>query len=270
MKDIIKRIGPWPLILAAVALSVIGVGALENALAAGDGPGNVTAKAYTSGVTRGLFVKLTSAGTIDTATAATDSVVGVCRKTAAANKMTSYAPIGSWTTVTSGEAIAVGDLLTAGTGGKAFVLDAADASTQRVAAIALEAAGEADETIDVIVVVAVAGRPYLTVLCYDASIGTGYAAIQVVDAAGNAVAQRFCVRTWISTTEYGAPVAQTDFSVGAGTELREVLANGDYEAISDATGVVEMDANTAVDGTYYVMAEVDGRIYSGSIAITGN
>ena len=271
MKDIIKRIGPWPLILAAVALSVIGVGALENALAAGDGAASVTAQAYTSGVTKRLFVKLTSDGVIDTATAASDSVVGVCRKTAAANQLTSYAPIGSWTTVTSGEAIAVGDLLTAGTGGKAFVLDAADAVTQRVAAIALEAASGADETIDIIVVAGVQQGlvPVIRLTAQDDADGTGKMALHVQDAAGNDLAGRFRIRTWIGTAAYGAPAAQTDFSVADGTELQEVEANADYEVISDAAGLVDMDI-TAADGTYHVMAEVDGRIYSGSIAITGN
>ena len=111
--------------------------------------------------------------------------------------------------------------------------------------------------------------PTITLEGIDNTDGTGEMSIQVTDAAGNALAQRFRVRTWLSTSAYGAPVAQTDFSLATGTQLREITANADYEVISDATGLVEMWI-VAADGTYYVMAEVDGRIYSGSVAITGN
>ncbi len=105
----------------------------------------------------------------------------------------------------------------------------------------------------------------------DEADGTGGMSIEVKDAAGNNLTQRFRVRTWLSTSDFGAPVADNNFGVGvAGTELREITANADYEAITDATGLVEMAMNVAVDGTYYVMAEIDGRIYSGSVAITGN
>lgn len=112
--------------------------------------------------------------------------------------------------------------------------------------------------------------PTITLTGTDDADGTGSMAIQVKDAAGNALAERFRLRCWMSTSDFGAPVADTDFSVSAGAELREIIANADYEAISDATGLVVMSINTASDGTYYVMAEVDGRIYSGSVTITGN
>jgi len=112
--------------------------------------------------------------------------------------------------------------------------------------------------------------PTITLTGADDADGTGTMSIQIKDAAGNALAQRFRVRCWLGTADVGAPVADTDFSVTTGTELGEIVANADYEAISDATGLVVMNINVAVDGTYYVMAEVDGRIYSGSVAITGN
>jgi len=113
--------------------------------------GAARAVAGSGGVTKGLFVKLSAADTIVATSAVTDKVVGVCEMTAAAGAFTRYAPAGTQTTVTSGELIAVGDLLTSGTGGKAFVLDAGDSSTQRVAAIALTAASGADESVTVIV-----------------------------------------------------------------------------------------------------------------------
>jgi len=100
--------------------------------------------------------------------------------------------------------------------------------------------------------------------------GTGTMAIQVKDAAGNNLAGRFRLRCWLSTSDFGAPVADTDFSVATGVELREITANADYEVISGATGLVEMNIDAAADGTCYVMAELDGRIYSRSSTITGN
>lgn len=113
--------------------------------------GALRAKAGTVGVTTARFVKLEAANTIVPATAVTDAVVGVCELTAVTDALTRYAPAGTQTTVTSGENIAVGDLLTTGTLGKAFVLDVDDTSTQRVAAYALTAASGADESVTVIV-----------------------------------------------------------------------------------------------------------------------
>jgi hypothetical protein len=145
-----------PLILiAALAGLTVGLPILDYALAQGSTEaGNISARSYTAGVTAGRFVKFTTAGVITTATAQSDSIVGICRTTAASGKLTSYAPVGSATTVTSGEAIAVGDLLTAGTLGKAFVLDPSRALPQRIAAVALDAAAAADSSIRVLVVAA--------------------------------------------------------------------------------------------------------------------
>ena len=137
-----------------------GLGALALALAAATclasmPTGPVSAKAGSGGVTVKTFVKLSAAGTIVASSAVTDSVVGVCETTASANGMTSYSPPGARTTVTSGEAIAVGDLLTAGTSGYAFVLDTDDASTQRVCGVALTAADDADQDVTILVLASV-------------------------------------------------------------------------------------------------------------------
>jgi len=155
MKRIAKK-SLIPLILiAALAGLMVGLPIIGHALAVGaDGAGNITARSYTAGVTAGRFVKFTTAGVITTATVQGDSTVGVCRKTAASGQLTSYAPVGAETTITSGEAIAVGDLLTAGTLGKAFVLDASRALPQRISAVALDAAAAADSSIRVLVVAA--------------------------------------------------------------------------------------------------------------------
>jgi len=112
--------------------------------------------------------------------------------------------------------------------------------------------------------------PYLAPAGTDDGDGTGYMDIQAKDAAGNNLAQRFLVRTWIADAEYSQPDAQTDFSVTTGQQMRELEADADYEVISDATGLVRMNIDTATDKTVYVMAEIAGRIYTGSVAITGN
>jgi len=100
--------------------------------------------------------------------------------------------------------------------------------------------------------------------------GTGTMDIQVQDAAGVNMSEYFRIRCWLSDSAVGAPVADTDFSVITEAELQEVEANADYEVISNLDGLVTMNISVAVDGTYYVMAEIDGRIYTGSVAITGN
>jgi len=113
--------------------------------------GAVTAKAGVA-VVSGRFVKLSAAGVVQHATAVTDKIIGVCDMTqASANAQTRYSPIGTQAVVTSGEAIAVGDLLTGGSLGKAFVLDEDDASTQQYGAVALTAASGADESVTCIV-----------------------------------------------------------------------------------------------------------------------
>ena len=111
--------------------------------------------------------------------------------------------------------------------------------------------------------------PYLTVTGTDDGDGTGSAAIQAKDFAGNSLAARFLVRTWIADAEYSEPDAQTDISVSTGEEMRELEANADYEAIGDATGLVDMNIDAGGAKSVYVMAEIDGRIWSsGEIAIT--
>ena len=87
---------------------------------------------------------------------------------------------------------------------------------------------------------------------------------------GNSLTTRANLRVWIADAEYSEPDAQTDFSVTTGEQLREIEANADYEVITDATGLAVMNIDAATDKTVYVMAEIDGRIFTGSVAITGN
>ena len=110
--------------------------------------------------------------------------------------------------------------------------------------------------------------PKLSLGFTDGADGTGVITVQVQDAAGNSLAERFRVRAWIGDTDYGAPVAKTAFTVGTGTLLQTVEDKADLETITDATGLLSVTANIAATGTIYIMAEVDGRIYSVECNIT--
>jgi len=113
--------------------------------------------------------------------------------------------------------------------------------------------------------------PFLNMTAVNDADGTGTMSIQTVDPfTGDPLAIRCRVRCWISTTDYGAPAAQTDFSVTTGTQLREIAADADYEVISDATGLAVMNIDTATNDTFYVMAEINGALYSQPVTITGN
>lgn len=202
-------------LIAAVLMPIFNV--RPAAVAATPLAGAARATAGTGGVTKGLFVDLSAAGTITTATAVTDSVVGVCELTAAAGAMTRYAPAGTQTTVTSGEAIAVGNKLTAGTGGKAFVLDTDDASTQHIAAIALTAATDADQDVTVIVCPSVAEQR-LTL--------------------GGAVAISGA-NTF--TTGTGAVTLAGDVTVSAGKDISLAAGAGYIEALGVTTGGIRID-----------------------------
>ncbi len=102
--------------------------------------------------------------------------------------------------------------------------------------------------------------------------GTGSMAIQVRDADNNNLSHRFLICVWIADAEYSEPDAQTDFSVGTGEEMREIEANADYEVITNGAGLVVMNINVTIapdtTKTVYVMADLDGRIYTGTIEIT--
>jgi len=100
--------------------------------------------------------------------------------------------------------------------------------------------------------------------------GTGSMDIQVKDAAGNNLEQFFRIRVWIADAEHSEPDAQSDFSVTYGEMLRVIEADADYEVITNSGGSATMNIDTATDKTVYVMAEIDGRIYTGGVAITGN
>jgi len=166
-------------VLVAALLGGLAAGIINHtrpAWAATPASGALSAEAGTGGVTTKTFVKLSSAGVVVAATGVGDATVGICELTASAGNLTRYAPPGTQTTVTSGETIAVGDRLTPGASAKAYVLDANDAATQTVGAIALTAASGADEDVTVIVTAGTVEQHLaLTALVADsAAIGGGY------------------------------------------------------------------------------------------------
>ena len=112
--------------------------------------------------------------------------------------------------------------------------------------------------------------PNLNLTGTDDADGTGSMLIQVRDAANNNLEQFFLIRTWIADADMSEPDAQTDFSVTYGEMLREIEADADYEVITNSSGNCTMNIDTAGDKTVYVMAEIDGRICSQGVAITGN
>ena len=112
--------------------------------------------------------------------------------------------------------------------------------------------------------------PNLNVIGANVGDGTGYMAVYVRDADDNFIlGDHYLVRVWIAEAEHSEPDPQTDFSVLIGEEMREIEANADYEVISDDM-LVQMQIDVATDRTVYLMAELDGRVYTDSVAITGN
>lgn len=110
--------------------------------------------------------------------------------------------------------------------------------------------------------------PYLAVTVVDLTGLSGTATIQAKDAAGNNLAGRFLVRTWIAEAAYSEPDSQSTFGVDTGEEMVEIEAGADLEVISDANGAIGITIEVAGARTVYVMAEIDGRVYMGSVAIT--
>lgn len=88
--------------------------------------------------------------------------------------------------------------------------------------------------------------------------------IQARDGADNSLAERLLVRVWVSTTDFGAADATGNtVSVDTGTAMGvNDSANEYYEVISDASGTVEIGITVSGAATRYVMAELDGRVYS--------
>ena len=90
--------------------------------------------------------------------------------------------------------------------------------------------------------------------------------LQARDAGNNNLAARVKARFWIATADFGAPSA-TDNTVAitTGAQLQEIVADADYEVISDATGKIVFNLTVSGTANRYVLAELDGRIYSSGV-----
>lgn len=110
--------------------------------------------------------------------------------------------------------------------------------------------------------------PNLKLTGTDDGDGTGWMAVRVGDALGSNLSARFLIRTWIADADFSEADPQTGFSVAVGEQMRELEANADYEVITNSNGLVDMEINTGGAKTVYVMAELDGRIYSKQLDIT--
>ncbi len=85
---------------------------------------------------------------------------------------------------------------------------------------------------------------------------------QVKDAAGNDLAAKFLVRMWVSEIDFGAPSDTGHTAWPEGGVQRVIQANADFELLSDASGKAALAVMLVGSGSRYVMAEIDGRIYS--------
>jgi hypothetical protein len=87
--------------------------------------------------------------------------------------------------------------------------------------------------------------------------------VQARDAANNNLAQRFMMTVWISTVEYGMPDStNTTAIVETGAIYAPHETDVGFDVISDANGRVAIGFTIIGAATRYIMAEVDGRIYS--------
>ncbi len=85
---------------------------------------------------------------------------------------------------------------------------------------------------------------------------------QVTDAAGNDLAERFRMRLWVATVEFGPPGADgNSVSVTGGELLREITAEADYELITAPDGSAAVDLAVTPPASRWVCAEIDGRIH---------
>lgn len=104
--------------------------------------------------------------------------------------------------------------------------------------------------------------PYLAITAGPESGNKRTITIQAKDSDHKNQTERFRVRTWISTSDYGPPSAAGHSVSPVTGELQEVTPDADYEIISDANGKVEIDITIGDPASRYIMAETDGRIHS--------
>ena len=94
--------------------------------------------------------------------------------------------------------------------------------------------------------------------------------VQAKDAAGDNLGERVLIRGWLGSSQCGGEVStppNTDFTVSTGTIVKELTTNRHLLAISNENGRVVFSVQDTGSPTFYLMAELDGRVYA-SDAIT--
>ncbi len=77
---------------------------------------------------------------------------------------------------------------------------------------------------------------------------------------------RQIARVWVAAADFGAPDATGNtVSIDTGTIYETETANAAYKVISDATGAIALGITVTGAATRYVMAEIDGQIYSSGV-----
>ncbi len=92
--------------------------------------------------------------------------------------------------------------------------------------------------------------------------------IQARDAANNNLAANVLVNLWIATAAMGAPSATGNtYALTTGTSVFAFTGqtNAHYSVLSASSGAVVFNLTVAGAATRYVMAELDGRIYSSGV-----
>ena len=111
--------------------------------------------------------------------------------------------------------------------------------------------------------------PHIYMAGVDNANLTGDMILQVTDAGNNSLHERFLIRTWVADAAFSEPDPQNGFAVLVGEQMvGRIEANADLEVITTAAGVCEVRITVPAPKTVHVMAEIDGRIYTASIAIT--
>lgn len=110
---------------------------------------------------------------------------------------------------------------------------------------------------------AVSLMPTLSITAGDEVSDARTLSVQVRDAAGSDQAGRFVIRAWLAESEFASPSPTGNtVAVSAGSTLREIQANADYQLITDSSGLSSLDVTITSAATRYLMAEIDGKIYS--------
>lgn len=114
------------------------------------------------------------------------------------------------------------------------------------------------------------GAPSVTVANAGTPNGNATITIQAKDLSGANIAARCLVHVWFAATAYAAPADLGTLTASTGTILKEDTDDALATCVTDANGTLVLTLDTASDGTVHAMAEVGGKVGTGSAAITGN